>query len=779
MRIVNANTKDPTVDVDGFSATGTEDAPVDTTLLAMGNHEYFTHDTEKASALFTETTGQALDKVYWVAGKVPVIKVSMISGQYRANFASRHEFIKESLEAIEKTGYEGHIFLITHIAAADTVVGSSSDPFAPETLELLAKYPQVINVSGHSHQVINNPKFIDQSAGFTSITDGVVGEDYDDADPEYLGSGIIVFDVKSDGTTEFHRVDLENGKILYDNEKWVLDSSHTAKDFIYFATPGKTTNPNAYHVKAKAPSFPADAWVKFEEVGDHDSVRVTFTPNAIPATNNNYDYVYRYTVTARSSDGDVVSASVASDEYKPVAKRAKTFTVDLNGLYWNKDYEVSVIAQTAYGNSSKPLTAEGYANIGAYPFGQSIPRPVYDIDYSYGKQADAMGHTLTEGLINKIVFDDSIAQNALYLHGYQTHRYAFGKSDLEAIQNEFTLETYFNISDVQPEQTVIGMRDSCGIEIAVTAGKMKVIVETSKTGDIEPAYDIPVSSGEWVHVTVTYDHKTISLYINGELYTSARFSGGLARTWDDEADENAFFINIGGFKRGSDSETVSQGTLLNCFRLYRGAMDADMVKAAYEKAVAPNAALPFEDVKDSAWYSPSVRYAYENGLMNGTSATAFDPTVETSRAMIVQLLYNMEGRPEVEYKPIFTDVSEKAWYAKAVIWAYENGVTAGSSATTFSPDTLVTREQVAVFLYRFMKDYKGEEMAEGADLSSFPDADKISHYAGFADAVAWANGVGIITGKTSENGAILAPLDRAQRCETATMFARFHRSFAS
>lgn len=190
-------------------------------------------------------------------------------------------------------------------------------------------------------------------------------------------------------------------------------------------------------------------------------------------------------------------------------------------------------------------------------------------------------------------------------------------------------------------------------------------------------------------------------------------------------------------------------------------------------------ALPFEDVKDSAWYASSVRYAYENGLMNGTSATAFAPTVETSRAMIVQLLYNMEGRPEVEYKPIFTDVSEKAWYAKAVIWAYENGVTAGSSATTFSPDTLVTREQVAVFLYRFMKDYKGEVMAEGADITSFPDADKISHYAGFADAVAWANGVGIITGKTSANGAILAPLDRAQRCETATMFARFHRSFAS
>ncbi len=76
-----------------------------------------------------------------------------------------------------------------------------------------------------------------------------------------------------------------------------------------------------------------------------------------------------------------------------------------------------------------------------------------------------------------------------------------------------------------------------------------------------------------------------------------------------------------------------------------------------------------------------------------------------------------------------------------------------------------------------MKDYKGEEMDAGADISAFPDAGKISPYAGFAEAVAWANGVGIVTGKTSAGGTVLAPLDRAQRCETATMFARFHRNF--
>ena len=76
-----------------------------------------------------------------------------------------------------------------------------------------------------------------------------------------------------------------------------------------------------------------------------------------------------------------------------------------------------------------------------------------------------------------------------------------------------------------------------------------------------------------------------------------------------------------------------------------------------------------------------------------------------------------------------------------------------------------------------MKDYKGAEMSEGADISSFTDAGKISPYAGFAEAVSWANGAGIVTGKTSGDTVLLAPLDQAQRSETATMFARFHKLF--
>ena len=106
--------------------------------------------------------------------------------------------------------------------------------------------------------------------------------------------------------------------------------------------------------------------------------------------------------------------------------------------------------------------------------------------------------------------------------------------------------------------------------------------------------------------------------------------------------------------------------------------------------------------------------------MNGSSATTFSPSVKTNRAMIVQMLYNLEGKPAVDKSNNpFTDVPD-TWYTDAVLWAYQSGVTTGTSATTFSPDALVTREQVAVFLYRYMRDYKKADMGEGADLSAFP-----------------------------------------------------------
>ena len=124
----------------------------------------------------------------------------------------------------------------------------------------------------------------------------------------------------------------------------------------------------------------------------------------------------------------------------------------------------------------------------------------------------------------------------------------------------------------------------------------------------------------------------------------------------------------------------------------------------------------------------------------------------------------------------FTDVAD-TWYTDAVLWAYQSGVTTGTSATTFAPDALVTREQVAVFLYRYMRDYKKADLGDGADLSSYPDADTISPYTDFAPAMAWANANGIIGGKKNGSAVTLSPLDQAMRSEVAKMFVSFAKKY--
>ncbi|MBQ5665885.1 MAG: S-layer homology domain-containing protein [Akkermansia sp.] len=142
-------------------------------------------------------------------------------------------------------------------------------------------------------------------------------------------------------------------------------------------------------------------------------------------------------------------------------------------------------------------------------------------------------------------------------------------------------------------------------------------------------------------------------------------------------------------------------------------------------------------------------------------------------------LKNTPGRPcpEAEYSDIFTDVKESDWCAPAIMWAYKNGITTGTGDGRFDPAASVTREQIAVFLYRFISEYKREPQEISGNLDAFTDKDDVSPYAGFAEAVTWAVDSGLISGKNEFGVIRLAPRDVAQRCETAAVIARFHEGF--
>lgn len=179
------------------------------------------------------------------------------------------------------------------------------------------------------------------------------------------------------------------------------------------------------------------------------------------------------------------------------------------------------------------------------------------------------------------------------------------------------------------------------------------------------------------------------------------------------------------------------------------------------------ATLPFTDVAEGDWFYNAVKYAYENGLMAGDSATTFSPTVKLGRGTVAQILYNTEGKPAVTVTDEFTDVKASDWCANAVSWVVANGVASGYGGGKFGPSDNVTREQLAVFLYQYAG-YKKYDVSAKGDLSKFTDSDKLSSWA--EDAMTWAIGEGLLSGKG--NG-ILDPTGTATRAEAASILMKF------
>lgn len=176
-------------------------------------------------------------------------------------------------------------------------------------------------------------------------------------------------------------------------------------------------------------------------------------------------------------------------------------------------------------------------------------------------------------------------------------------------------------------------------------------------------------------------------------------------------------------------------------------------------------ALPFSDVKSGNWFYDAVKYAYEQGLMTGTSATTFAPNGTMNRAMIVTVLYRLENSPAVTGASKFTDVPAGQWYSDAVAWAAANKIVNGYDETTFGPMNAVTREQMAAILFRYEQVKGLENVTLEENLNRFPDQNKISAYA--IPALQWAVGQKIINGNADGT---LDPTGTATRAQVAQIF---------
>ena len=180
----------------------------------------------------------------------------------------------------------------------------------------------------------------------------------------------------------------------------------------------------------------------------------------------------------------------------------------------------------------------------------------------------------------------------------------------------------------------------------------------------------------------------------------------------------------------------------------------------------PEVKLPFTDVSTSDWFYDDVAFVYENGLFSGTDSRSFSPNASMTRAMLVTVLYRLEGEPTVTGRSSFTDVRSGAYYEKSVIWAAANGIVTGTDSTSFSPDAKVTREQLAAILYRYAQ-YRKLDTDVSAKLNSFTDADSVSAYA--SEALGWAVSEGLINGASGK----LMPKGDATRAQVAAILHRF------
>ena len=183
--------------------------------------------------------------------------------------------------------------------------------------------------------------------------------------------------------------------------------------------------------------------------------------------------------------------------------------------------------------------------------------------------------------------------------------------------------------------------------------------------------------------------------------------------------------------------------------------------------------LKFTDVTSSDWFYYSVKYVYDNRLMTGLNETTFGPYENLARAQFVVILHRMNGSPDMEYTNKFPDVADNQWYTDAILWANEAGVVGGYTDTgKFGSGDNINREQMAVMMYRYAN-YLGYDTSTRADISKYTDAGNVNEFA--KEAMSWAVGTGIITGK--ENETKLDPQGNASRAECATIIMRFVENY--
>ena len=406
------------------------------------------------------------------------------------------------------------------------------------------------------------------------------------------------------------------------------------------------------------------------------------------------------------------------------------------------------------GEYAHPESIEYIKQHGSPLFTDGYVEELYDTHYAYSRNVDSAGHII-------MAYEKTMPF---------TNQYAF--EGMPNVSEYYTENLWKFVFDHMGYRFVV--RNSETTTVADQGGIVKFRGSVENTGFGNVLFQ-PVS--EIVLVDPEGEIITTEAYVDVKEWESAQttdYAVTLSVPTDAKEGEYKVYLRV-GTSSYKDAKTPSTGTIRfanaeiyneEVGGNYLGTMTVSDKKGGYASEFAQINTGKFSDVAETAWYADPIYYAVSNKLMSGMSATTFQPETTTSRGMLVQVLYNLEGRPALKGTSPFTDLKQD-WYKEAVHWAYGEKIVAGLTKTEFGPEEELTREQFAAIMYRYAE-YKGMDISKQADMSKYDDFDKASEYA--KPALKWANASGYITGLSAT---VISPRGSATRAQMASILMRF------
>ena len=478
-------------------------------------------------------------------------------------------------------------------------------------------------------------------------------------------------------------------------------------------------------------------------------------------------------IKAESNLKDDENAKVEVQAYLKIEPQGydvgQTYTLDITPVYDLVVTSNTAGAQNDVIKKEQPLSIHGKTTV-SIPLPEGFVNEAQDVyvqhkGYEYEAQVKAAGEqpstTYIATFTNPHGFSAfTVTKESAAVAEVNGNRYTSFQDAVDAAGDKATVEVLKNenlTATMSGSSRTITVKNGAGESITVTInGTTKTIEENAS---VDFTYTHSSSSG-----TTRYSVEVRGTTGGTVTASPTRAAKGATVTLTVRADE--------GYQLDGLTVTDSKGGTVKLTDkgsgTYTFTMPASKVTVQATFTQNQSGTLPFTDVKTGDWFYEAVQYVYDKGMMTGVSADRFAPASTTTRGMIVTILYRLENEPAVSGGSAFTDVERGAWYADAVAWAAANDIVNGTSATTFAPNSPITREQMATMLYRFAQ-YKGMDAVTLQEhLTGYPDGGQVSDYA--IPAMNWAVGQGLIAGM--ENGT-LVPQGSATRAQVATILMRF------